>query len=512
MMSADGFDYGKGGRFMKKKLCALALAVLLLLPGTGTAAMSNAFTDSYTSYGYNAWGDSIEMPDGYVPEQVLYGQDMGTTALSEPADFYIADDGTAYLADAGNNRILKLDGNLRVVQEWTGTVGADGTEYPFSRPTGVYLDSTGTLYVADSGNGRVVKMNMDGHLDRFFLAPDDSDVQTMVEYKPSKVLVDNSGVVYVLVSGLYRGAITYDAQGNFLGFFGSNTVEMQISLLWKRFTRLFMTREQLEKQWRNIPVEFSNFDLDANGFVYTCSSGLLTDASTNELKKINFAGSNIYRGSRSGTPTAWNSGNFGDVEVAYVNGSRVDTSFVDLSVDSDGFVTGVDTTRGRVFQYDSSANLIFAFGGIGTQAGTFQIPSAVETFENHIYVLDSAKNNLTIFKRTEYGDAVWNAVVKYNRGEYVETIPAWETVLKINSNCEMAYVGMGKAYYQLGEYETALGFFEQGNDTEGRSMAFAAYRSVWIGQNFGWLLLALIALCVGLPVTVSILRHRKRRG
>ena len=127
MMSADGFDYGKGGRFMKKKLCALALAVLLLLPGTGTAAMSNAFTDSYTSYGYNAWGDSIEMPDGYVPEQVLYGQDMGTTALSEPADFYIADDGTAYLADAGNNRILKLDGNLRVVQEWTGTVGADGT-------------------------------------------------------------------------------------------------------------------------------------------------------------------------------------------------------------------------------------------------------------------------------------------------------------------------------------------------------------------------------------------------
>lgn len=498
---------------MKKRICALVLsmAILLLLPETSVDAMSNAFTESYTSYGYNAWGDAVEMPDGYMPETVLYGHNMGTTALSEPADFFIADDGTSYLADTGNNRILKLDTDLKVVQEWKGAVGDDGTEYAFNKPTGVYRDSADMLYVADSENGRVVKMSMDGRLDRFFLAPNDADVQAMVEYKPSKVLVDNSGVVYVLVSGLYRGAITYDAQGEFLGFFGSNTVEATVSVLWKRLTRMFMTREKREKQWRSVPVEFSNFDLDSNGFVYTCSSGRLTNSSANELKKINFAGSNIYRGSRSTTPTAWNSGDFGDVEIAYVNGSKVDSAFVDVVVDDNGFVTGIDATRGRVFQYDSSANLVFVFGDLGTQAGTFQIPSAIETYGNRIYVLDSAKNSLTIFKRTDYGDAVWDAVVKYNQGEYVDSIPAWEQVLTINSNCELAYVGMGKAYYQLGEYEKALDFFEQGNDTEGRSTAFVAYRSVWLAANFGWLLLAVIVLCVGIPVTVKILRRRKGR-
>lgn len=281
-----------------------------------------------------------------------------------------------------------------------------------------------------------------------------------------------------------RGAITYDAQGVFLGFFGSNTVEMQFSLIWRRVTRLFMSKEQREKQYRNIPVEFSNFDINDKGFVYTCSSGLLSSSSLNELKKINFAGSNIYRGSKSDTPTAWNSGNFGDVETAYVNGAKVDTSFVDLAVDSLGLVTAVDATRGRVFQYDSSANLLFAFGGIGQQAGTFQIPSAVEVYGDQVYVLDSAKNSLTVFGRTEYGQAVCNAISMYSKGDYIQTIPAWEQVLKINSNCELAYVGMGRAYYQMGEYETALRYFEQGNDTQGRSMAFSSYRSVWIGGKF----------------------------
>lgn len=114
----------------------------------------------------------------------------------------MADDGTAYLADAGNNRILRLDETLSLTGEWAGVTGPEGTLQPFNAPTGVFRDREGHLYIADSGNNRVVKMDGEGRLLQTFLAPEEEDVQKLVEYKPSKVLVDNSGVVYVLVGGL----------------------------------------------------------------------------------------------------------------------------------------------------------------------------------------------------------------------------------------------------------------------------------------------------------------------
>lgn len=74
---------------MKYRVIGLAAAVALLTAGAPPAgALPAGSVDAYQSYGYNAWGDSISMPDGYLPVRVVYGRDMGTGDLKEPADFF----------------------------------------------------------------------------------------------------------------------------------------------------------------------------------------------------------------------------------------------------------------------------------------------------------------------------------------------------------------------------------------------------------------------------------------
>jgi hypothetical protein len=464
---------------------------------------------SYESYGYNAWGDAVAMPHGYLPEETLYGKDLGCSHLLEPSDLYVNSTGEFFLADSGNNRILILDSNLYLKKEISTLYNRNGQEESLNYPTGVFCDDNGYIYIADKNNGRVIKIDRDGQILDNYGAPQDEDIGKLIEYKPSKVLVDKAGFIYVLVDGLYRGAITYDSEGNFIGFFGSNTVEFQFSLMLKRIQQIFMTKKQRETWYRNIPIEFINFDIDPKGFIYTCSSSMSSVYSRNELKKINFAGYNIFHGSKSNTPTAWNDGNFGDIEVAYEKGVKVDTSFVDIVVDEENFVTAVDATRGRVFQYDSTANLVFIFGGIGDQLGTFQIPSAIETYKGKIYVLDFFKNSITVFKPTELGNLVRSALTAYNRGMYIESMDPWTKVLKSNTNYELAYVGLGKANYQLGNYKEAIKYFELGNDVRGRSMAFAGYRAQLIANNFSYIVL-ILAVLIACLVVVARLRKKSR--
>jgi tripartite motif-containing protein 71 len=64
------------------------------------------------------------------------------------------------VADTGNHRLVKLfpGGGLPVA--WGSGLGANADQ--FSSPQGVVVDSAGFVYVADWGNNRVVKWNPDG--------------------------------------------------------------------------------------------------------------------------------------------------------------------------------------------------------------------------------------------------------------------------------------------------------------------------------------------------------------
>ena len=56
------------------------------------------------------------------------------------------------------------------------------------------------------------------------------------------------------------------------------------------------------------------------------------------------------------------------------------TQFVDVTVDDDGFISALDLSRGRVFQYDEEMTLLYSFGNTGKQLGTFSYPVAIETW------------------------------------------------------------------------------------------------------------------------------------
>ncbi|NQS98954.1 MAG: hypothetical protein HQ591_10910 [candidate division Zixibacteria bacterium] len=79
--------------------------------------------------------------------------------LRRPNAVEIDDDGNIYLADTGNNRLLKLDRNLQIIAKTSGW----GSERDLlNTPLDITIDSGLNLFAADYLNGRIVRF--DGNL------------------------------------------------------------------------------------------------------------------------------------------------------------------------------------------------------------------------------------------------------------------------------------------------------------------------------------------------------------
>ena len=170
----------------------------------------------------------------------------------------------------------------------------------------------------------------------------------------------------------------------------------------------------------------------------------------------------------------------------------------DITVDNEGAVTLLDSSNGRLFQYDEGCNLLAVFGGIGYQQGLFERAVSIESdSENNLLVVDATKNSITVMEQTFYGKMIRSANYLYNQGLYQESIEPWNEVLRMNANYTQAYAGLGKAYISLGEYEKAMEYFKLGEDKEGYAEAKAALRDDKVRQNFGLIAgIVIVALVV----------------
>jgi DNA-binding beta-propeller fold protein YncE len=84
------------------------------------------------------------------------GPQVGPLELFGPRDIVIAPDGTLWLTDTGNKRLLQFskDG------EPLGSFGSEGSgPGQFIEPVGLAFDAAGNMYVADAWNGRVQKFS-----------------------------------------------------------------------------------------------------------------------------------------------------------------------------------------------------------------------------------------------------------------------------------------------------------------------------------------------------------------
>jgi len=146
---------------------------------------------------------------------------------------------------------------------------------------------------------------------------------------------------------------------------------------------------------------------------------------------------------------------------------------------------------------------MFAFGGIGDQVGLFQRAVSIAAVEDRLYVLDADKDTITEFTLTDFGTLVRDAIALYDAGLYQESIEPWLKVIRYNSNYLLAYTGLGKAYYQLKDYDSAMYYFRLANDRANYSLAFREASLLQMRASFGPIVLG----TVGLIAAVLILRR-----
>lgn len=459
---------------MRKRLIPLLLIILMvILPVTASASDDQA---PYETYTLDKWGNATPAPHGYLPTRSLGGEMLGCGSFSNASDmFYSEALGRIFICDSGNARIVILNEDLQVDRVLTEFTYPDGTVYTLSNPQGVYALDDGTLYVCDMDNKDVLVCDMEGNISQIVPEPKSNLLPEDFNYQPSKVVCDDAGRIYVLSKGVYQGLIYLDTDGTFIKFFGSNRVEMTLQRQLLKIWKSILSDEAAATLQSFNPVEYGNIFYTDDGYIYATAAG--SENGSALLARLNPLGIDT---------------------LPYNFGGSI--LFTDVTVDERGITTLLDTNYGEIYQMNEMGQTMFIFGGIGDQVGLFQRPVSLIEVNDKLYVLDADKNTITEFVLTQFGQLVQDAIDLYDEGLYQESIEPWEEVIAHNSNYLLAYTGLGQAYYQLQDYDTAMYYFRLANDRGNYSTAFKESSLDAMRNNFGILVLAVVLVLVAISV------------
>jgi len=262
------------------------------------------------------------------------------THLDFPFDVTTDSSGNIYVADSGNDRIVKFDpdGN------YTMQFGISGKNYgQFMDPRGVAVDNQGNIYVADTENDRIQKFDSSGKFLLKFGSHGTGDGQFSGPYS---VTVDKSGFVYVDDVGNAR-IEKFDSTGNFLLKFGS--------------------RGQDKGEFDGI----ERIVTDNSGYLYVTSvyQGVQKfDSNGNFVQAIplkpTLDGNNA--------PDAWG-----------------------IALDKNGEIYVAGYNQARIQKFNSSGNFEYEFGSFGSAAGQFDHPGSIAIDNSgNILVADSDNNRI----------------------------------------------------------------------------------------------------------------------
>lgn len=470
---------------MKKRilvfLAAVFLAVCFIAPGTVRAGIPyNAFT-------YDSEERPIWMPSPYVPEKII-GQSLMlekgeneyevVKGLSTPEDICIDKEGFLYVADKDNNRVVKMDreGVIRRI------FGPDETGNSLIRaPEGVHVDESGLVYVADTGNQQIVIFTGDGEVVSAFGKPEDIRLKDVV-FTPVRLTVDARGYLFVISRGGNEGLLILSPDGRFHGFFGRNATELNVL---EKVKRLFYTKDQIATNNNSRAITVSGVVQGEDGYLYTCTQNM----KKGQIKKFNASGEDLFdnKNFRVKIPS-W-----------AVEGKTGDSSIAAVTVDDSGNIYAVDQTNGAVIIYGNQGQTLTIFGSklssTEQRVGVFGMANGIAVGENgSLYVLDRQYNGIHVFHPTELFQKILRAAALYNDGLYQEAVPLWREILKENSNYYMAHLGIGKAAYVSGDWETAMDEMKVALDQENYSQAYWQHRSVWLRKNSTTAMLLILAV------------------
>lgn len=453
----------------------------------GAAASKSDFIP-YNTYEYNAADQSVEAPAGYTVRSVIYAQEFGVEPGSMMlSDIYRAEDGSIFLLDAGAGAVYILDAEFRCREIIRSFEDAQGDPLEITGAQGLTVHD-GRLYIADTDRQRILRTDFQGKADLILEKPDTPmlDAETACHF--TKVLIGSQDRLYAIASDVNMGALVFDGEGRFLTFFGSATVETTAQVLLKFLRRQFMSEEQRKKDYQYTPVVLTNFDMDRDGFIYTVEKSSHYSDIQGKVRALNAAGTDVFH-----------SEEFGDLEWDRQD-TNTGTQFIDVSVQDDGYMALLDSTRKRVFLYTPDCGFLAAFGASGEQKGNFMQPVAVESIGEDVLVVDAAKNTIQIFTPTAYGRSLRQAAACVKKGEYEIALIHWKEALAFNTNSRAAIIGMGVCYDYLGDYDAALSCFKQGYANDEYSLTFRDWRKDFMKTNFPLILVIAVLIVAGLVV------------
>lgn len=475
-------------KFTRILLLSLAL-IMALAPIVGAV-------EPYKTYTYAKDGTPRISPTVYTPITNVDSEYMGildleapnNVAIDDPRDLFVDPDGNVYIVDAGNNRVIVLDANYKVSFIISEFINDQGIPDGFTNPSGVFANDK-QIFVCDTDANRIVVFDRQGNFEKILGRPTSALFGESSIYKPVAVAVDQYDRIFVISSTNYQGVIVLTSDGEFTGFIGAQAV---VYSAWDIIWRGFQTAEQRKATAQYIPTEYNNITVDADGFIYVTSSSItaaqqyaqLTSKSDkySPVRKLNAAGDEIMNRLGYFSPS-------GEVNVERDNVSRI----IDVAVGPEKTWSIIDEKRQKVYTYDDNGNLLFAFGDSGGQLGNLTSIEAVAYQGDYMLLLDKSDDLFTVYKRTEYGDILISALANENDRQFDKAIDYWEEILKRNSNFDLAYIGIGRSYYNAGDYTEAMEYYKSAYDTANYSNAFKEVRKQWIEDYFILIPIVIIA-------------------
>ncbi len=488
---------------MKKRIRTLLTAVLagMMTAAFGMNPVASA-EEHYDVYNYDRWNEAIPSQAGYLASRSVYGPDLGVGDFSGPSDIFRDAHDRFFIVDTGNDRLVVANSDLtqaeKIMEEFHLP---DGTVTMLKDPEGVYVSpETDLIYIADTNNSRVLVCDEEGNVTLEITKPDSELFPAELTFLPQRVLADKAGNVYIVLSNITTGAAMFDNEGNFKGYYGANTVEQTSEVIANYFWKLLATDAMRSRTARTIPTGITSFDLDDEGFIYTCTQS--TSQKTDTVKKLNPAGKNLF----SSLETVW-----GDFESLYdVNTSKNYQSMIcDIEVADDGSINCLDLTNGRIFQYDKEGNLLFIFGSSSDQLGGFTEVSALESIGNAVYVTDARKNSITVFEETDFGSIVHEATNYYNAGYYEEALEPWYKVLQYDGNYRRAFIGISAALLVKGDYAGSMKYAKLADSPYRYNRAFEGWRTEFLSDHITEIAVIIVVIAAGGTVLYFYLKKRK---
>lgn len=464
-----------------KKMIVLTVAVLLFCAGLPVSA----FSQNDLNYCIDEEGEKTYTSKTYEQtETISYIHGAERAEFSNPEDLFIDSKGEMYIADTGNNRIVRMTMDGELIREYTSESD------PFYQPTGVFVDGAGDVYVADSGNKRIVILDELGTVKKVIGKPESDLLSDVNDFTPVKLAIGTTGYIYTIVG---KDFMAIDLDGNFKGFVGAERLGFSLKRL---LINLFASEAQKARLPKDNPPSYTNFTVNSGGELTACSG-----AEDGQIKTLNYLGENIYP-----------DGFYGEIVQSEDYGAPQYPVFSDICVDDAGTVTLVEQRGGKVYQYDKEGNSITVFGGIGTTRGYFQNPSAIaRDADGKLYILDRNMNNIQVFAPTAFLNTVEQANHDYFAGDYAASLTGWQKVVKINPDYPLAATRIGKIYYKNEQYDLSLENYYNGDDMVGYSETFGELRHLFLRRHMGIIVVAALVLILAVSFGFKKLRRHVKK-